>query len=97
MEFKKWLLTEKAERTSSKVPLYPWLYHTKQYSPLYHTLAAADYPVWLHLELKPYIWSNYQSIFGNEKVPKPSWPAIGENNPAHHHTVLHPKTWTIPD
>lgn len=96
MEFKKWLLNEKAERTSSKVPLYPWLYHTKQYSPLYHTLGAADYPVWLHLEIEPFTWTNFQDIFAKEKVPKPNWPEVGEGKPAHHHTIMHPKTWDIP-
>ncbi len=96
MEFKKWLMNEKAERTSSKVPLYPELYHTKQYSPLYHTLAAADYPVWLHLKLQPYKYSNFESIF-KDTPPKPSWPEIGKDIPAHHHTITHPKTWDIPN
>jgi len=97
MEFKKWLLlNEKAERTSSKIPLYPWLYHTKQYSPLYHTMAAADYPVWLHLELEPYTWTNFQSSFGHEKVPKPDWPEAGENNPAHHYTKMNDFKWEMP-
>lgn len=95
MEFKKWLLNEKAERTSSKVPLYPWLYHTKQYSPLYHCLSAADYPVWLHLKLEPFIWTNFQSAFP-EKIPKPNWPETGENNPAHHHTEMNTFKWDIP-
>lgn len=96
MEFKKWLLTEKAERTSAKVPLYPVLYHTKAYSPLYHALAAADYITWLKLEIEPYTWTNYQSIFGKDYIPKPNWPEVGEDIKAHHHTAMHPKKWEIP-
>ena len=95
MEFKEWLLSEKAERTSSKVPLYPPLYHTKIYGPLYHTLAAADYPVWLELKLKPFTWENFQSIFGYEKIPKPNWPEVGENIPSHGHTKIDNFKWTI--
>jgi hypothetical protein len=73
MDFKQWLLfTEKAERTSSKVPLYPVLYHTKQYSPLYHTVSAADYAVWFHAKLKPFVYHNYKSIFGRETITKSS-------------------------
>ena len=96
MEFKKWLLNEKAERTSSKVPLYPVLYHTKQYSPLYHTLSAADYPVWLHLELKPFTWTNFETIFGKEKPPKPDWPEVGEDIEAHHKSLMKDFKWYMP-
>jgi hypothetical protein len=97
MEFKDWLLlNEKAERTSAKVPLYPPLYHTKQYGPLLHTLAAADYPVWLELKLKSFTWNNFQSIFGHEKIPKPDWPKVGENIPSHHHTEMNDFKWEIP-
>jgi hypothetical protein len=97
MKFKDWLLlTEKAERTSSKVPLYPVQYHTKQYSPLYHAPYAADYPVWLHLELKPYKWQNYESAF-KDPIQKPSWPIIDFDTQAHAHTQMHPKTWDMPD
>ena len=97
MEFKNWfLLNEKAERTSSKVPLYPPLYHTKIYSKLYHTMAAADYPVWLELELKPFIWNNFQSIFGHEIIPKPDWPEVGENIPSHNNTIVNDFKWEIP-
>lgn len=98
MEFKNWLvLTEKSERTSSKVPLYPILYHTKQYSPLYHTAYTADYPVWLHLKLQPYTWQGFQRVFGDEPVPKPTWPVMGQNIPAHGHTQIQPMTWDQPD
>ena len=97
MEFKNWLvLAEKAERTSSKVPLYPVQYHTKQYSPLYHTPYAADYPVWLGLKLQPYTWQNYDRVFGKDYIPKPKWPVTGENIPAHGHTEMHPMKWKIP-
>ena len=96
MEFKNWLLlNEKAERTSSKVPLYPVLYHTKQYSPLYHTLSSADYPVWSTLELEPFIWNNFSSIFP-EKIPKPNWPEVGLDIPAHHETKMNDFKWKMP-
>ena len=95
MEFKKWLMNEKAERTSSKVPLYPPQYHTKQYTPLYHTPYCADYPVWLQLELEPYKWSNYESAF-RDVPPKPTWPVYKHDTPAHAETIPHPKTWEIP-
>jgi hypothetical protein len=97
MQFKEWLLiTEKAERTSSKVPLYPAQYHTKQYSPLYHAPYVADYPVWLHMELEPHKWNNY-AVFNDDEPEKPDWPVIDFNTPAHAHTQMHPKTWDMPD
>lgn len=96
MEFKDWLITEKAERTSAKVPLYPVLYHTKQYTPLYHAPYAADYNTWLGLELEPFTWQNYKKIFGHDEPPKPNWPEIGFDIPAHKHTIPHPKKWEMP-
>lgn len=102
MEFKQWFaLNEKAERTSSKVPLYPALYHTKQYSPLYHTPYAGDYPVWLHLKLQPYTWQHFDKQFAKDNPPKPDWPEMGENIPSHAETITHPHAthsiWKIPN
>ena len=65
MDFKNWfILSEKAERTSAKIPLYPELYHTKQYGPLYHTVSSADYTVYLNAKLKPFKWTNFDKTKG---------------------------------
>jgi len=99
MEFRQWLiLQEKAERTSSRVPLYPPQYHTKQYSPLYHAPYAADYQVWLHSKLLPYTYTDYQKHFGSkDEPPKPTWPKMGEDTPAHSETITDKFKWSLPD
>ena len=97
MEFKQWLiLLEKAERTSAKVPLYPPQYHTKQYTPLYHAPYTADYVTWLHLKTKPFTYTDFEQAFGDEKVPKPTWPVYNHDTPAHKHTITDKFKWNIP-
>jgi hypothetical protein len=58
-------------------------------------LAAADYPVWSKLELEPFTWDNFQSIFGHETPPKPNWPEVGLDIPAHHHTKMNNFKWDM--
>jgi hypothetical protein len=96
MQFREWLLAEKAERTSTKVPLYPPNYHTKQYMPLYHTPYAGDYPFWLHAKLEPHTWENFQRAFGKENVPKPTWPIISHDTPAHAEAEGKEFKWSLP-
>ena len=87
MNFKEWLLSEKAERTSAKVPLYPALYHTKQYNALYHTPYSGDYLFWLNAELEPHTWDNYDRIWGKgQKGPYPPGASLIKVGPdAPHH------------
>jgi hypothetical protein len=97
MNFKQWLVNEKAERTSGRCPLYPELYHTKQYLPLYHAPYIADYAYWLHSKLEPYVWKNFQDVFGSEKVPEPTWEKITHPAKAHHHAEGENFKWSMPD
>jgi hypothetical protein len=98
MKFKEWfLIQEKAERTSSRVPLYPPQYHTKQYTPLYHAPYTADYPVWLKSKLQPFTYTDFENAFGHEKPPKPEWTVYDHDTPAHAHTVSDKFKWTLPD
>lgn len=61
MKFREWLiLNEKAERTAAKIPLYPDLYHTKQYSDLYHVVSSPDYGVYVNAKLKPFRYLNFE-------------------------------------
>jgi hypothetical protein len=98
MNFSEWLLlSEKAERTSGKAPLYPEMYHTKQYVPLYHAPYIADYAYWLHSKLEPHTWDNYQSVFRSDEPPEPTWEKITFPAHAHHRAEGKDFNWSLPD
>ena len=65
MNFKEWL-TENAHRTGTKVVNYPpqWDTHAYDYMgvPNFHVPTSADYITWMGLQVKPFVWSDYERL-----------------------------------
>ena len=92
MGFKEWLiLTENAHRTGTKVCNYPPAYDTHPYDymgvPIFHTGTSADYITWLTLKVKPFTWTNYESMAASdgEKIVD-TWKRINLSAPQNYGT-----------